>query len=183
MKRACVIGWPIEHSRSPIIHGYWLRTLGIAGTYTREPVKAEELEDFLSTLGARGFAGCNVTVPHKEAVLGLVDDASEAARSIGAANTLWFESGKLKGMNTDVAGFLANLDQEALDVLRRLFDRLRRLRLLLLGASDLRDASFQRSKCCGPQARHPGELARRLRDAHCRRRRGHPGRRDRKSVV
>jgi shikimate dehydrogenase len=113
MKRACVIGWPIEHSRSPIIHGYWLRTLGIAGTYTREPVKAEELEDFLSTLGARGFAGCNVTVPHKEAALALAQERDASARAIGAANTLWLEDGRLCASNTDAYGYMTYLGLKA----------------------------------------------------------------------
>ena len=69
MKRACVIGWPIEHSRSPLIHGYWLKQYGIDGTYTKEAVRPEEVAGFLRSLAAQGFVGCNVTVPHKEAAL------------------------------------------------------------------------------------------------------------------
>src|SRR5512139_1199667 len=95
MKRACVIGWPIAHSRSPIIHGYWLRTLGIEGAYTREPVKPEALGEFLGSLAERGLAGCNVTVPHKEAALALAEYRDAAAAAIGAANTLWLEGGRL----------------------------------------------------------------------------------------
>ncbi len=109
MKRACVIGWPIEHSRSPIIHGYWLRTLGIEGAYTREPVKPEELAQFLASLGERGFAGCNVTVPHKEAALALAVDRDAAAVAIGAANTLWLDGGRLCAANTDAYGYMTYL--------------------------------------------------------------------------
>ncbi len=113
MKRACVIGWPIEHSRSPLIHGYWLRTLGIAGSYTREPVRLEDLADFLSSLAASGFAGCNVTVPHKEAALALADERDAAAVAIGAANTLWLENGRLHASNTDAIGYMTYLDVKA----------------------------------------------------------------------
>jgi shikimate dehydrogenase len=113
MKRACVIGWPIEHSRSPLIHGYWLRTLGIAGSYTREPVRPEDLADFLSSLAASGFAGCNVTVPHKEAALALADERDAAAVAIGAANTLWLENGRLHASNTDALGYMTYLDAMA----------------------------------------------------------------------
>jgi shikimate dehydrogenase len=113
MKRACVIGWPIEHSRSPIIHNYWLRTLGIEGSYTREPVEPGDLAAFLSSLGDRGFAGCNVTVPHKEAALALASDRDTAAAAIGAANTLWLEDGRLCASNTDAHGYMTYLDRRA----------------------------------------------------------------------
>ena len=113
MKRACVIGWPIEHSRSPIIHGYWLRTLGIEGRYTREPVRPEELSAFLASLEERGFAGCNVTVPHKEAALALADERDAAAVAIGAANTLWLDGGRLYASNTDAYGFMTYLGLKA----------------------------------------------------------------------
>jgi shikimate dehydrogenase len=113
MKRACVIGWPIEHSRSPIIHGYWLRTLGIEGSYTREPVKPEELADFLGSMEKRGFSGCNVTVPHKEVVLRLAQEWDAAAISIGAANTLWFDGGRLFASNSDAYGYMTYLSLKA----------------------------------------------------------------------
>lgn len=113
MKRACVIGWPIEHSRSPIIHGYWLRTLGIEGHYSREAVKPEDLAEFLSSLGGRGFAGCNVTVPHKEAALALAVQRDVAAVAIGAANTLWLEDGRLCASNTDAYGYMTYLGLKA----------------------------------------------------------------------
>lgn len=113
MRRACVIGWPIEHSRSPLIHGYWLRTLGIEGDYTREPVKPEHLVHFLGSLGQRGFVGCNVTVPHKEAALALAQEQDAAAHAIGAANTLWLEDGRLCASNTDAYGYLTYLGLKA----------------------------------------------------------------------
>ena len=108
-RAACVIGWPVEHSRSPLIHNYWLRHYGIAGEYRRELVPAEEFAAFVRSLAARGYVGANVTVPHKEAALAL-SEPDEKARSVGAANTLWLEDGALHATNTDVEGFLENLD-------------------------------------------------------------------------
>jgi len=113
MKRACVIGWPIAHSRSPLIHGYWLGKYGIEGSYTKEPVRPEDLSEFLATLGERGFAGCNVTVPHKEAVFAASAIRDPSAVAVGAANTLWFEGNALACANTDTYGFMANLDRSA----------------------------------------------------------------------
>lgn len=111
--RVCVIGWPIGHSRSPLIHGHWLDRHGIDGAYTKHEVSPEDLARFLSEMQGQGFVGANVTVPHKEQVLALADHADQAAQAIGAANTLWFEDGKLHASNTDAYGFLKNLDQEA----------------------------------------------------------------------
>ncbi|RUP08427.1 shikimate dehydrogenase [Hyphomicrobium sp.] len=113
MKRACVIGWPIAHSRSPLIHQFWLRTYGIEGSYTKEAVRPEELKAFIGSLKERGFAGCNVTVPHKEEVFSLAEIKSSSAVAVGAANTLWFEGDALACTNTDSYGFMANLDQSA----------------------------------------------------------------------
>lgn len=113
MRKACVIGWPIAHSRSPLIHGYWLSEHGIDGAYTREPVRPEDLAAFLRDLEPRGFAGCNVTVPHKEAALALASDVDEPARAIGAANTLWIDGGRLCASNTDAYGFMTYLDAKA----------------------------------------------------------------------
>jgi shikimate dehydrogenase len=111
-RAACLIGWPVAHSRSPLIHKYWLDTLGIAGDYRIEPVRPEAVADFVSHLAARGYVGCNVTIPHKESVLALtVPDAP--ALAVGAANTLWFEDGVLRATNTDVEGFIGNLDASA----------------------------------------------------------------------
>jgi shikimate dehydrogenase len=109
MKKAAVIGWPISHSRSPLIHGYWLKKHGIEGSYERKPVMPDELPAFMQSLKRGELAGCNVTVPHKETVLKLVDDADDTARAIGAANTLWMEGGRLKATNTDAYGFFTNL--------------------------------------------------------------------------
>jgi len=114
MKRACVIGDPIAHSRSPLVHRFWLAELGIAGSYDREHVPAGELEGFIRALGQDGYCGCNVTIPHKEAAFRLVQEPTELARRLGAVNTLWRDGqGRLHGDNTDVHGFVANLDQEA----------------------------------------------------------------------
>jgi shikimate dehydrogenase len=113
MTNACVIGWPIAHSRSPLIHGYWLRKYGIEGSYSKEPVKPEDLAQFLSSLRERGFAGCNVTVPHKEAAFAAANVKEPSAVAVGAANTLWFEGEQLACANTDTYGFMANLDQSS----------------------------------------------------------------------
>lgn len=114
MRRACVIGWPVEHSRSPLIHRYWLERFGIDGDYVKEAVRPEELERFLGSLEARGFAGANVTLPHKEAALRAAESADKAAVAIGAANTLWLDpDGTLHASNTDAYGFMTNLEAEA----------------------------------------------------------------------
>jgi shikimate dehydrogenase len=106
---ACLIGWPAAHSRSPLIHHYWLRTLGIAGGYVIEAVPPDDLRDFVLRLSLRGFVGANVTIPHKESVLALSAPDARAS-AVGAANTLWFEAGELRSTNTDVEGFINNLD-------------------------------------------------------------------------
>jgi shikimate dehydrogenase len=111
--RAFVIGWPIKHSRSPIIHTYWLQTFGLEGSYEKHEVRPEELERFLSTLAEKGFVGGNVTLPHKEQAFALCASRTETAERLGAVNTLWLENGRLCGDNTDVTGFLACLDDEA----------------------------------------------------------------------
>jgi shikimate dehydrogenase len=109
LRAACLIGWPAAHSRSPLIHHYWLRTLGIEGGYIIEAVPPDDLRDFVLRLSLRGFAGANVTIPHKENVLEL-SSPDARARAIGAANTLWFADGELHSTNTDVEGFINNLD-------------------------------------------------------------------------
>lgn len=108
-RAACVIGWPVAHSRSPLIHAYWLAQHGIAGDYRREPVAPAQLPEFLRQLAARGYVGANVTLPHKEAVLAFAE-ADDRARAVGAANTLWLDHDRLRATNTDVEGFLGNLD-------------------------------------------------------------------------
>jgi shikimate dehydrogenase len=111
-RAACLIGWPAAHSRSPLIHHYWLRTLGIEGGYNIEAVPPEGFAEFVLRLSAHGFVGANVTLPHKERALALsVPDAR--ARAVGAANTLWYEGGELRSTNTDIEGFINNLDASA----------------------------------------------------------------------
>ncbi len=107
--KAGVIGWPIAHSLSPRLHGYWLDQQGIAGTYQALPVQPEKLAESLTEFVDQGYAGLNVTVPHKEAVMDSLDEISNAARRIGAVNTLVFEGGVMKGSNTDGFGFMENL--------------------------------------------------------------------------
>lgn len=113
--RAFVIGHPIGHSRSPLIHGYWLDTADLKGSYEPVEVAPADLPAFIAALrdGASNFCGGNVTIPHKENVLDLVDDVDEIAKRIGAANTLWREDGKVMATNTDSYGFTANLDESA----------------------------------------------------------------------
>ena len=108
-RAACLIGWPAAHSRSPLIHHYWLRTLGIKGGYNIEAVPPEGFAEFVLHLSAHGFVGANATIPHKERALEL-SMADERARAVGAANTLWYEGGELRSTNTDIEGFIDNLD-------------------------------------------------------------------------
>lgn len=110
---ACVAGWPVAHSRSPLIHGYWLQGLRIEGRYERAPVPPGEFADFAKGIGKAGLIGANVTAPHKEAAFAACDRLTANAASLGAVNTLWRENGELCGDNTDVVGFLANLDERA----------------------------------------------------------------------
>ena len=106
---ACLIGWPAAHSRSPLIHHYWLRKLGIEGGYNIEAVPPEEFAEFVLHLRIHGFVGANVTRPHKERALALTRP-DERASAVGAANTLWYRDGELHSTNTDVEGFIDNLD-------------------------------------------------------------------------
>jgi shikimate dehydrogenase len=106
---AGVIGCPIGHSRSPVLHGTWLRAYGIAGHYVPLHVEPDDLARVLRTLPAMGFVGANVTIPHKEAALDLADFVTPMARAIGAANTLTFKDGHIHADNTDGYGFLRNL--------------------------------------------------------------------------
>jgi shikimate dehydrogenase len=109
--RAGVVGWPIEHSRSPTIHRYWLKELRIPGNYDKFAVRPGEFPQFADKIGKDGFLGANVTAPHKEAAFEACDRRTAGAEALGAVNTLWREDGRLWGDNTDVAGFLANLDE------------------------------------------------------------------------
>lgn len=111
---AGVMGWPVGHSRSPRLHGHWFQRYGIDGTYIPLPVRPEDVEPAFRALPRVGFRGWNVTVPHKEAAARLVDELDPAAKRIGAVNTvLVLEDGRTRGLNTDGAGFLANLRQQA----------------------------------------------------------------------
>jgi shikimate dehydrogenase len=108
-RAACLIGWPAAHSRSPLIHHYWLRTLGIEGGYNIEAVPPEGFAEFVLHLSTHGFVGANVTLPHKERALALSRPDARAS-AVGAANTLWYEGGELRSTNTDIEGFINNLD-------------------------------------------------------------------------
>lgn len=113
LRAACIIGWPVEHSRSPLMHNHWIGKYGINGIYRREAVTPEDFPRFIASLADRGYAGANVTQPHKEMALRLsAPDAG--ARAVGVANTLWFEGGRLHSTNTDVEGFVGALDASAL---------------------------------------------------------------------
>jgi shikimate dehydrogenase len=109
MIKACVIGWPITHSRSPLIHGYWLRELNIKGSYERVAVEPKNLHEFLLNLKKNGYAGCNVTLPHKEAALAAVDHIDASVKAIGALNTIYRRDGETYATSTDGDGFVQNL--------------------------------------------------------------------------
>ncbi|HEY8383923.1 MAG TPA: shikimate dehydrogenase [Microvirga sp.] len=111
MRKAFVVGHPIKHSRSPLIHGHWLEHHGIAGSYERIDVAPEAFRDFLGTLNEQGFVGGNVTIPHKETAFAAVERRTSRAERLQAVNTVWMEDGVLWGDNTDGMGFMANLDQ------------------------------------------------------------------------
>jgi shikimate dehydrogenase len=111
---AAVIGSPVAHSRSPALHGYWLKRYGLKGFYIPMDVAQADLDSVLRTLPKMGFVGANVTIPHKEAILNIADVITDRAALIGAANTLIFrKDGKIQADNTDGAGFIANLRQNA----------------------------------------------------------------------
>jgi shikimate dehydrogenase len=111
MTKAFVVGHPIKHSRSPLIHSYWLKAYGLPGSYERLDVAPPDFSEFLKGFRHQGFAGGNVTIPHKEAACLRVDRRTECAQRLGAVNTLWVEDGLVWGDNTDVLGFMAHLDQ------------------------------------------------------------------------
>jgi shikimate dehydrogenase len=113
MKHACVIGWPIKQSRSPLIHGHWLKIYGIAGRYDRVEVPPGEAAAFVRSLESRGLEGCNVTAPHKQAVFEAADWRDPSAEAVGAANTVWREGTKVCVANTDTYGFMTHLGQSA----------------------------------------------------------------------
>ena len=107
---AGVMGWPVAHSRSPLIHNHWIESKGLRGDYVLLPVQPSHLEQALRSLSVLGFAGCNLTIPHKVAVMGLVDHVDPLAHRVGAINTIVVEkNGSLTGHNTDVYGFIQSL--------------------------------------------------------------------------
>jgi shikimate dehydrogenase len=103
------MAWPAGHSRSPLIHNYWIKQHGLDAEYVREAVPPEKFKEFIAHFRANGYIGGNVTVPHKETVLTL-SEPDERAKAVGAANCVWYEGEKLRSTNTDVEGFLGNLD-------------------------------------------------------------------------
>jgi len=114
--KACVIGWPLQHTKSPIIHGHWLKNYQIAGSYDARPVHADHLREGIEKLVQEGYAGFNVTVPHKEQILDLLDIVRPEAQAIGAVNTVVINrDGSLEGRNTDAFGFIENLKEEQPD--------------------------------------------------------------------
>ena len=111
-RAACVIGWPVKHSRSPKLHGYWIKTYGLDVAYRAEEVAPADFQAFIASLRARGYAGANVTIPHKEMALAL-STPDQRAINVGGANTLWFDGDILLSTNTDVEGFIGALDAAA----------------------------------------------------------------------
>jgi shikimate dehydrogenase len=109
MKKACVIGWPIEHSRSPLIHNYWLNKYGIDAVYEKKAIQPKNVSNFIANLTSSEFIGCNVTIPHKETAFQAVAMADEIARRLGAVNTVYLRDGLVCGTNTDGEGFIASL--------------------------------------------------------------------------
>lgn len=114
MKKAAVIGWPIQHTKSPLIHGHWLEKYGLEGRYEAVAIPAEELEGGIKRLVDEGYTGFNITVPHKQAIIPHMDFLRADAERIGAVNTVVINpDGKLEGRNTDHFGFLENLKARA----------------------------------------------------------------------
>lgn len=112
---AGIIGWPVAHSRSPRLHGFWLERHAIDGAYIPLPIRPDDFATAVRGLAAAGFAGANVTIPHKLAAFAVCDSTDDAARRAGAVNTLVFADGRITGSNTDGWGFLANLRAHGVD--------------------------------------------------------------------
>lgn len=113
IKQAFICGYPVKHSRSPLLHGYWIKKHNIKGNYIKQEIEPQNFSSFLKSLKEKNLVGGNVTIPHKEAAFNEVDQLDGAAKKIGAVNTVWYEGEKLIGGNTDAHGFTANLDQNA----------------------------------------------------------------------
>lgn len=113
-RAACVIGYPAKHSRSPMLHRYWIMKYGLEADYRAEEIPPEHLADFLGDLAANGYVGANVTMPHKDIALAM-SEPDERAKAVGAANTLWLNNGRLLSTNTDIEGFINSLDAASPD--------------------------------------------------------------------
>lgn len=111
-RRACVIGWPAKQSRSPKLHGYWIKRYGIDGDYVIEEQPPEKFDEFFLNLAAHGYVGCNITMPHKDRAFALSKPDARAS-AVGAANCIWIAEDTLNATNTDVEGFVGGLDQRA----------------------------------------------------------------------
>jgi shikimate dehydrogenase len=109
LNKVCVIGWPISHSRSPLIHNYWIKLHGLDASYEKLPVAPEDLHKFLTSMGERGFCGCNVTIPHKETSIQSVDEPDVRVKRIGALNTIFLRGGRTFATSTDGEGFFQNV--------------------------------------------------------------------------
>jgi shikimate dehydrogenase len=109
IRAACIVGWPVKHSRSPLIHNHWIKLHGLNAEYRREAIAPQAFAGFITRLAAHGYVGANITLPHKEAALEL-SQPDDRALAVGAANTLWLDHDHLRSTNTDVEGFTANLD-------------------------------------------------------------------------
>jgi shikimate dehydrogenase len=115
---AGIAGWPVTYSRSPRLHGFWLQRYGIDGTYIPLPIQPDDFQTAIRGLVAVGFAGANVTIPHKLSAFDICDDVDASAHRAGAVNTLVFRDGKIAGSNTDGYGFIANLRANGVDPAR-----------------------------------------------------------------
>lgn len=109
VRKACVIGWPVKHSRSPLIHMYWLKKYGLQGTYEKHEVCPEALGDFLWNLPNSSYVGCNVTIPHKERTFEIVEVTDETTKKLGVVNTVFIDGDKVCGISTDGEGFIQSL--------------------------------------------------------------------------
>ncbi|MCB1681132.1 MAG: shikimate dehydrogenase [Rhodospirillales bacterium] len=108
-----LVGHPVSHSKSPLIHGYWIRKYGLNGSYSLLDLSCEGLQSGIEKIKAEGFRGFNITVPHKVALLDLCDEVNALARAVGAVNTVTIENGRMSGTNTDVFGFIENIKSKS----------------------------------------------------------------------
>lgn len=110
-RKAAIVGWPVTHSLSPVLHGYWLKQLGIDGVFEKVPAEPGQFEQVIAGLRDQGYAGVNVTVPHKESAFAMADKVDAAAKTAGAANLLIFGPGHIEGRNTDAYGLAQSLHE------------------------------------------------------------------------